>query len=154
MLFPPWLPCPPPSCGYPEMIILRAGGLTEWKKPRANHPPPCPVKTRETPPSAPTQAFLFAGGTSVNRWQSPSLSCRTCCRNAEMQPWLLQLQPPSRGALGQEVGERGGASTLQPQAAGTKNWIFADLGKKVLPEAFHPPQFFPFTGMLPCRKQQ
>lgn len=32
-----------------------------------------------------TQAFLFAGGTSVNRWQSLSLSCRTQSRNAEMQ---------------------------------------------------------------------
>ena len=52
---------------------------------------------------------------------------------------------------GQEVGEQGGVSTLQPPAAGTKNGIFAYLGKNVLPEALHPPQFFPFTGVLSCR---
>lgn len=36
-------------------------------------------------------AFLFAGGTSVNRWQSLSSSRRTQSRSAEVQPWLLYL---------------------------------------------------------------
>lgn len=36
-------------------------------------------------------AFFSAGGTSVNRWQSLSLSRRTQSRSAEVQPRLLQL---------------------------------------------------------------
>lgn len=90
-----------------------------------------------------TQAFLFAGGTSVNRWQSLSLSWRTQSRNAEMQPWLLQFYPPSPGDVEQEVGQRGEASTPQAQAAVQKTkflptWERVSYPKfPILPSSYH-----------------
>lgn len=85
-----WAVKSPPILPYTGMIILRAG-LTEWKKTQV--PNNRVILFEDHREMLHTQAFLFAGGTSVNRWQSLSSSCEAQSRNAEAHLWLLQLLP-------------------------------------------------------------
>ena len=80
-----------------------------------------------------TQAFLFAGGTSVNRWQSLSLSCGAWhhlepqCRSA-----ALASAAPRSSVLSWRCGEGGWENGQVPLGhQDTTNQEFADLGKNV-----------------------
>lgn len=82
-----------------------------------------------------TQAFLCAGGVSVNRWQSLSLSHKP---RAAMQSAAPAAQaPPSSASLGGAglAGWKTGVGAPQALAAGTKKCRFVSLGQNVLPEA-------------------
>lgn len=89
-----------------------------------------------------TWALLFAGGTSVNRWQSLSLSRRAQSRNAEVQPSAASAPPGATWWWG-------GAGAPQAQAMVWYQELgICPLRKECLTQSPPSPQFLPFTGML------